>query len=136
VNSQSFNNGNDAGGQAWWRRPVIQGDEGANFLEAGSSRREERFLSSQADTFAGANVKKKRRLAAFEMTVGRVASDKSRSLATLGMTHARKSKSTTEEDYRFAPKASRRPSQSFSTNSRLCQGAGRGEQRDSSLRSE
>jgi hypothetical protein len=30
----------------------------------------ERFLSAQADTFAGANVKKKRRLAAFEMTCG------------------------------------------------------------------
>ena len=29
---------------------------------------------------------------------------------------------TLEEDYRFAPKASRRPSQSFTTNSRLCQG--------------
>src|SRR5260370_38603359 len=38
------------------------------------------------------------------------------------MTHARKSKGTTEEDYRFAPKASRRPSQSFTTNSRLCHG--------------
>lgn len=31
-------------------------------------------------------------------------------------------KRTTEEDYRFAPKASRRPSQSFTTNSRLCHG--------------
>ncbi|HKV25801.1 MAG TPA: hypothetical protein VJN93_14500 [Candidatus Acidoferrum sp.] len=30
----------------------------------------EAFLSAQADTFAGANVKKKRRLAAFEMTGG------------------------------------------------------------------
>jgi len=29
---------------------------------------------------------------------------------------------TTEEDYRFAPKASRRPSQSFTTNSRECHG--------------
>ncbi len=29
---------------------------------------------------------------------------------------------TLEEDYRFAPKASRRPSQSFTTNSRVCHG--------------
>jgi hypothetical protein len=28
----------------------------------------------------------------------------------------------TEEGYRFAPKASKRPSQSFTTNSRQCQG--------------
>src|SRR4029077_835288 len=34
----------------------------------GKKEREERFLSAQADTFAGANVKKKRRLAPFEMT--------------------------------------------------------------------
>lgn len=34
----------------------------------------------------------------------------------------RKSKRAKEEDYRFAPKASRRPSQSFTTNSRQCHG--------------
>ena len=39
-----------------------------------------------------------------------------------GMTHTRKSKRTTEEDYRLAPKASRRPSQSLTTNSRVCHG--------------
>ena len=36
--------------------------------------------------------------------------EKSRSLTSFGMTHTRKSKRTTEEEYRFAPKDSRRPS--------------------------
>jgi hypothetical protein len=40
-----------------------------NFPRNEFKEREERFLSAQPDTFAGANVKKKRRAAPFKMTV-------------------------------------------------------------------
>jgi hypothetical protein len=35
TNSQSFDNRNDAGGQAFGGARLVQGNEGANFLEAG-----------------------------------------------------------------------------------------------------
>jgi hypothetical protein len=35
MNSQSFDNRNDAGGQAFGGARLVQGNEGANFLEAG-----------------------------------------------------------------------------------------------------
>jgi len=38
MNSQSFNDGNDAGGWAFGGVWLVQGDKGANFLEAGQSQ--------------------------------------------------------------------------------------------------
>src|SRR5882724_101992 len=38
MDSQSFNDGNDAGGQAFGGVRLVQGDKGANFLEAGQSQ--------------------------------------------------------------------------------------------------
>ena len=38
MNSQSFNDGNDARGQAFGGVRLVQGHEGANFLEAGQSQ--------------------------------------------------------------------------------------------------
>ena len=38
MNSQSFNDGKDAGGQAFGGVRLVQGDKGANFLEAGQSQ--------------------------------------------------------------------------------------------------
>ena len=38
MNSQSFENGNDAGGQAFGGVRLVQGHKGANFLEAGQSQ--------------------------------------------------------------------------------------------------
>lgn len=38
MNSQSFDNGNDARGQAFGGVRLVQGDEGANFLEPGQSQ--------------------------------------------------------------------------------------------------
>jgi hypothetical protein len=44
MNSQSFNDGNDAGGQAFGGIRFVQGDEGTNFLEAGQSQGRPRDL--------------------------------------------------------------------------------------------
>ena len=38
MNSQSFNDGNNTGGQAFGGGRLVQGNEGTNFLEAGQSQ--------------------------------------------------------------------------------------------------